>query len=88
MIGTYTFKKWGERCNVDVFAMSVTQVLDQWPEDFMRRRIWSNFRDAAGQARRSELRALILNLPDRLPEFKKPSLIKHIDCVEGFIAKR
>jgi hypothetical protein len=35
-----------------------------------------------------ELRALILNLPDRLPEFKKPSLIKQIDYIEGFIAAR
>ncbi len=66
MIGTYGFEKWGGRCEVDVYAMKVTRVLDQWPEDFMRQRIWMDFRHAAGQVKHPDLGALILRLPDHL----------------------
>lgn len=66
MIGTYGFEKWGGRCEVDVYAMKVTRVLDQWPEDSMRQRTWMDFRHAAGQVKHPDLGALILRLPDHL----------------------
>ena len=68
IIGTYHFEKWGGRCEVEVFAMAVTRVLDQWPEDAVRRRIWTDFRHAAGQVKHPDLGALILKLPDHLSQ--------------------
>ena len=66
MIGTYHYEKWGGRCEVEVFAMAVTRVLDRWPEDATRQRIWTDFRYAAVQVKHPDLGALILTLPDRL----------------------
>ncbi|WP_319407956.1 NUDIX hydrolase [uncultured Desulfosarcina sp.] len=68
MIGTYHFEKWGGRCEVEVFAMAVTRVLDHWPEDAERRRIWTFFRHAAVRVKHPDLGALILTLPDRLTQ--------------------
>jgi phosphohistidine phosphatase len=66
MIGTYDFEKWGGRCDVDVFAMEVTRILDRWPEEWMRRRVWTEFRQAARQVKHAGLGTLILRLPDHL----------------------
>jgi phosphohistidine phosphatase len=66
IIGTYAFDKWGGRCHVEVFAMTVTQVLDVWPEEATRRRVWTDFREAARQVKHADLGTLILELPDRL----------------------
>ena len=61
-IGSYRFEKWGCICEVKVFAVSVTRVLDQWPESSMRRRLWMNYRQAAGQVKHPDLGALMLSL--------------------------
>ena len=66
IIGTYNFEKWGGRCEVEVFVMAVTQVLDEWPEDLLRRRVWADYRHASSEVRHPGLGALILKLPDRL----------------------
>lgn len=66
IIGSYRFKKWGGRCDVDVYAMTVTRMLKQWPEADVRRRIWTEFRQAARQVKHAALGALILELPGRL----------------------
>jgi phosphohistidine phosphatase len=66
VIGRYSFEKWGGRCDVDVFVMQVTRILDRWPEEWMRRRFWKEFRQAARQVKHSDLGALILNLPAHL----------------------
>lgn len=65
-IGRYHFKKWGGRCEVEVFAMAVTRMLEKWPEDTVRRRLWTDYRHAAGQVMHPDLGALILKLPDHL----------------------
>ena len=66
IIGNYSIEKWGGRCDVDVFAMTVTRELDDWPEAYMRRRIWTEFRQAARQVKHVALGALIFQLPARL----------------------
>ncbi len=40
-IGNYSYKKWGSKCKVKVFAMQVTMELREWEEDFRERR-WTN----------------------------------------------
>ena len=65
-IGSYRIDKWGGRCDVDVFVMTVTRELDDWPEAFMRRRLWTDYRQAARRVKHGDLGKLILKLPDRL----------------------
>ena len=67
-MGSYRFKKWGGICEVIVYAMAVTREMDQWPESPMRRRLWVDYRQAARQVKHADLGALILTLPERLPQ--------------------
>ena len=65
-VGMYHFEKWGGRCEVSVYAMAVTRIMDQWPESSMRRRLWIEYRQAARQVKHSDLGGLILTFPERL----------------------
>ena len=69
-IGTYEFNKWGGRCHVDVYVLAVTQESDPWPEKGMRKRIWTDFRQAACRVKHGDLGALIIKLPEflRIPD--------------------
>jgi 8-oxo-dGTP pyrophosphatase MutT (NUDIX family) len=40
-VGTYQYEKYGGTCLVTVFVMHVHEVLDDWPEDAVRRRVWT-----------------------------------------------
>ena len=62
-MGRYRFRKWGGICEVSVYAMAVTRVMDQWPESSMRRRLWVEYRQAARQVKHPDLGHLILTLP-------------------------
>lgn len=62
-IGVYGFEKWGGRCQVDVFVMAVNRQLEAWPEGSVRRRIWFDYRNAAGRVKHADLGDLILKLP-------------------------
>ena len=61
-LGTYQHKKWGGVCNVTVFSLRVTTVLESWPEAVIRRRRWLPQAVAAQAVGRSQLQALILGL--------------------------
>lgn len=37
--GHYTYEKWGGLCSVKVFALEVTELLDDWDEAYKRERI-------------------------------------------------
>jgi 8-oxo-dGTP pyrophosphatase MutT (NUDIX family) len=63
-IGHYGYSKRlrgsaNKRFRVDVFAMEVTEVLDQWPEAHERARQWLSPADAAAHVDEPELAALI-----------------------------
>jgi len=62
-VGFYTYEKWGGICRVEVYSFRVTYLHDHWPEDF-RRRTWFTVNQAADKVRETELKSLILNLPD------------------------
>ncbi|MDX9861451.1 MAG: NUDIX hydrolase [Rhodospirillales bacterium] len=49
-LGSFTYAKWGGICSVEVFAMAVDDVLDDWPERAERTRRWMSPADAAGLA--------------------------------------
>jgi phosphohistidine phosphatase len=44
-IGSYSYKKWGGKCKVEVFNMKVEEIFDTWEEDF-RERKWINIDEA------------------------------------------
>jgi len=70
-IGSYEFSKWGGLCNVEVFGMTVTHTFDNWPEDFMRYRVWSDYIQAARLVKHANLGKLILKLPEHLGSCKR-----------------
>jgi 8-oxo-dGTP pyrophosphatase MutT (NUDIX family) len=65
--GTYRYDKWGGTCEVEVFLMEVTEVLDDWPESY-REREWVTVEEAVSRVAESDLQALLRELPSRLGE--------------------
>jgi 8-oxo-dGTP pyrophosphatase MutT (NUDIX family) len=57
-LGRYIHVNGDGPCQVDVYLMRVTEVLDHWPEDRLRRRRWMRIPDAAA-CMRAELRQFI-----------------------------
>ena len=57
-IGRYLHVKGNHRCRVDVYMMRVTDVLETWLEDNLRRRRWMKVPDAA-ICLRQELQELV-----------------------------
>ena len=45
MFGEYSYKKWGDTCNVKVYLMKVTKELEKWMEDY-RKRKWVSINEA------------------------------------------
>lgn len=37
-LGKYSYKKWGDKCKVKVYALSVTKTFEVWDEDFRDRK--------------------------------------------------
>jgi 8-oxo-dGTP pyrophosphatase MutT (NUDIX family) len=59
IIGAYNYHKWGGRCEVQVFAYAVTEMLDEWPEMHMRERAWFSKENAAEQIKNPDLRDVV-----------------------------
>ncbi|MBF0160750.1 MAG: NUDIX hydrolase [Magnetococcales bacterium] len=66
-LGTFHYKKWGDICNVQVFVLRVTEVLDSWLEDF-RQRAWVDWEEAMRRIEEPALQALLQRLPDHWEE--------------------
>ena len=58
-LGEYSYLKWGGICDVQVFPMLVTKVLDDWPEANMRKRKWVSIDKAANLINKEELQDLL-----------------------------
>lgn len=65
-IGAYRFEKWGCIWKVTLYAMTVSRMLEHWPEDLTRRRIWIDYRQAAARVKHAGLKQVLLKLPERL----------------------
>ena len=65
-LGSYSYEKWGGVCEVQVFAMAVTDQLEEWPEAFMRRREWLPRVRATERLDEADLKAILDELPNRL----------------------
>ncbi|QDT04009.1 NUDIX domain protein [Rubripirellula lacrimiformis] len=66
-MGHYVYAKWGATCEVHVFPMQVTEVLDpsEWAESH-RGREWLSPAAAADRVHQDELKAMIRRLPERI----------------------
>lgn len=73
-LGTFTYRKWGGVCTVEVFAMVVEKVLDVWDEDD-RDREWLPLDEAIARLDRKGLRQIIRSLPDFLCQHSTHRLI-------------
>lgn len=58
-MASYSFRKWGGICTVDVYALEVTEELDDWPESDFRDRQWRSVEEAAGMVKPKALRRII-----------------------------
>ncbi|MCG8583187.1 MAG: NUDIX hydrolase [Pirellulales bacterium] len=65
-LGAYEQEKWGGVCRVHMFAMTVHEQLDHWPEAHVRQRQWLPIEEAAEAVAKAELGAMIRKLADRL----------------------
>lgn len=61
-LGVYTYKKWGDRCTVTVYALEVETEFTHWPEED-RDRAWVPVKEAAKRVREKALQAMIHSLP-------------------------
>ena len=66
-LGSYSYAKWEGTCTVEVFAMAVDEVCDDWPERSARRRRWLPLAEAADLADDAAVGALIRRLARRFP---------------------
>lgn len=68
--GSYSLKKWGTVCHVEVFLLHVHTVLDDWPESAERKRQWMDLREACKRVNNPGLSDLLRELPSRMPNFR------------------
>jgi 8-oxo-dGTP pyrophosphatase MutT (NUDIX family) len=64
-IGSYFYEKAGFTCHVIVFVMYVVQVVEDWPERYMRERTWLSLPEAILRTDEPGLRELLRALVDR-----------------------
>jgi 8-oxo-dGTP pyrophosphatase MutT (NUDIX family) len=61
-IGQYCYKKWGGSCQVEVFVLEVTEVLEHWEEEF-RDREWMGLAEAMERIKEEDLKKIFSQLP-------------------------
>jgi len=68
-IGDYVYRKWNGNCRVQVFGLMVTDVLDHWEEEHVRKRRWVSVRQAQELVDTRELKLLLRRFAHRLDIF-------------------
>jgi len=75
-LGEYSYPKWGGICEVVVFPMYVTRLLDDWPEANIRKRKWVSIEEAFTYLSKEDLRKLLELFELNLENIK--SLVKDL----------
>jgi 8-oxo-dGTP pyrophosphatase MutT (NUDIX family) len=70
LIGGYSYPKWGGICEVKVFPMHVTRVLDDWPEADLRKRKWVSIDKAINLINKEELQNLLRQFEENKGKIK------------------
>jgi phosphohistidine phosphatase len=65
-LGIYAYEKWGGICEVTVFPMRVTKILDEWPEAELRQRKWVSIEKAKKLLSKDDLIKLLLKFEKKL----------------------
>jgi len=65
-LGRYMQRKWGGICEIEVFPMTVTDELSDWPEADIRRREWLAIPQAVKRVEDETLRKIIRRLPEAI----------------------
>jgi phosphohistidine phosphatase len=71
--GKYSYTKWGGICNVEVYLMEVTEILDNWPESH-RERKWFSITKAGKVLKNSELGQMLQTIPEEINHYKEMSI--------------
>lgn len=61
-MGSYQYDKWGGTCTVEVYAMRVDKVLEDWEESY-RDREWVSLDEAVNRIREDDLKQMVRHLP-------------------------
>jgi 8-oxo-dGTP pyrophosphatase MutT (NUDIX family) len=64
-LGSYSYRKWGGVCHVQVFSLHVERLAETWPEPARERR-WLEPEAAAGLVDEPELKEILLGSRARL----------------------
>ena len=64
-LGNYSYKKWGGKCDVEVFGLEVKIILDEWEESF-RARKWVQLNEAEKFVHDPKILELLNNLFNEL----------------------
>jgi len=59
VLGSYSYQKWGGLCTVEVYAMRVTDVLDDWLEAEDRDRVWVSLDEAEAMVKPKDLQPIV-----------------------------
>lgn len=58
-VGTYQYKKWGGVCSVAVYLLRVKEILENWPEVYIRQRAFVSPEEAMARVQEPELKKII-----------------------------
>ncbi|MDJ0913787.1 MAG: NUDIX hydrolase [Desulfobacterales bacterium] len=72
-VGRYQYHKWGGTCDVEVFLLAVTQLLDHWPEDYFRERVWKHLDEARAMVKHKGLRDILSQIAPIIYDAQRPS---------------
>src|SRR5262249_18281465 len=68
-VGSYTYAKYGGTYQVTVFFMEVTEVANDWPERWLRRRSWLKPAQSLTRIQNAGLREILRNTLVPAPSF-------------------
>jgi phosphohistidine phosphatase len=72
-VGIYHYHKWGGTCEVVVFLLAVTQLLDHWPEEYFREREWRNIETACATVKHKGLSDILSRIRPTIENIQHPS---------------
>ncbi len=61
-LGSYTYRKWGGTCRVQVYLLAVEGKAEHWPEETRRQRAWLRPEAASERLREPELQEMVSQL--------------------------
>lgn len=66
LMGTYTYKKWGKICRVQIFLLAVESLYIDWLEASFRQRQWMDLTEAIECIREIKVKEILNELPTYL----------------------